>query len=79
MTEPTRSGTCNGCGQIGTLTRVPRIGLYCETCIVKLSRPMLFEGAVSGIPMVDKATAFDNEVLSRTARYKAQAKAICQQ
>ena len=72
-------GNCRHCRCVTELFMVPRIGLYCETCVAKLSKPIVYEGAVSGVSMVQIAEGFDVEVWGRTARYRAQAKLILEQ
>jgi len=69
-------GDCDGCGNFDWMSVIPQVGEYCPTCMVKLSRTTLYEGAITGASLVERATAFDVEVLSRTVRLRAQARQI---
>lgn len=72
-------GNCTGCRTVEKLEIVPRIGLFCPACMAKLSQPTLYDGAVTGASLVERAAGFDAEVMARTERLRAQARVICGQ
>lgn len=72
-------GNCAHCRKVTELFMVPRIGLFCPACMAKLSQPTLYDGAVTGASLVERAAGFDAEVMARTERLRAQARVICGQ
>jgi len=75
----TSYGNCQHCKTATDLRIIPRVGFYCSVCFERLSATTLYEGAITGASLVERANGLDQEVAARTARLRAQATAILEQ
>jgi hypothetical protein len=57
--------------------KVPVLGHVCESCLIRLGKPTLYEGCVTGESLLHIAERTDAEIQSRIRRLQVAASESC--